>query len=189
MEPAVGNFIPEVVQRHFDTYRFLWSQWQSAVRSAGFTLRDLSRVEERMEAHLDGLIVADEHRGILLEASLTAEDPAAVLAAAYALLRLDRDDAAAKVVEAILQSQGPQIDGLREALCLGDIARIIPRLRELFASDSPLAAAVAAEALAFHGQLETGSMRLAALLGDENPAVRCIAWRVVAIVDSADRRR
>jgi uncharacterized protein (TIGR02270 family) len=188
MGRTVGQVLPNIVQQHFDTYRFLWSQRQGALRSPDFTEGDLARVEDRMEAHLDGLLVAGEHAITLLEANLAGDDASAVLAAAFVLLAMDRDDAAAKVVEALLQAQGSQIDGLRQALCLGDITRIVPRLRELFASPSTLAAAVAAEALAFHGRLDASSLRLAALLSDEDPAVRRVAWRVVAILDSADRR-
>jgi uncharacterized protein (TIGR02270 family) len=179
----------EVVAEHFEHIRSLWRERHRALQSPDYTLGELSQLEERIDAHLDGLRIAGERAISMLKATLEGDDMSAISAAAFVLLMLERDDAAAKVVEAILQSQGPQIDGLRQALCLGDIARIVPRLRELFASDSSLPAAVAAEALAFHGQLETGPMRLAALLGDENPVVRCIAWRVVAIVDSADRRR
>ena len=188
MDRSSSNVIPEIVQEHFDTYRFLWSQRQSALRSPDFTVDDLARLEARMEAHLDGLLVAGEGAMSLVEANLAAEDAFAVLAAALVLLAFERDDAATKVAEALLQAQGPQLDGLRQALCFGDITRIVPRLRELFASHSALTAAVAAEALAFHGRLDASSLRLAALLGDADPAVRRVAWRVVAILDSASRR-
>ena len=58
-------------------------------------------------------------------------------------------------------------------------------LRETMESRPAPRAVVAVEALAFHHKLRPEEPRLGALLGDENPAVREAAWRVVATVDSA----
>jgi uncharacterized protein (TIGR02270 family) len=185
---AAAVIIPEIIREHFESYAFLWRQWLAARRSPDFVAAELAPFEERMEAHLDGLLVAGERALPLVEAGLTDEAAAAALAAGYALLAMDRDDAAAKVADALALAKGPVLEGLRDALCLGNPARLLPRLRELLASPSALAAVTAAEVLAFHGHLDPSSGRLASFFTDGDPAVRRAAWRIVALLDSSNPR-
>src|SRR5690242_4412825 len=48
-------FNDRVVGRHADEASFLWLLRDGAVRAPHYTLRDLARLDERVEAHLDGL--------------------------------------------------------------------------------------------------------------------------------------
>src|SRR5579862_9784646 len=53
--------IPGIVERHFDEAAFLWQLRQRAVTAADWFLAELADLDERLEAHVDGLRVAVEH--------------------------------------------------------------------------------------------------------------------------------
>ena len=51
----------DVVEEHLDEAAFLWTQWERGLQSPLYKLHELrDRVEERMLAHLDGLVVGGE---------------------------------------------------------------------------------------------------------------------------------
>ena len=49
----------DVVAQHAEEAAFLWIMRNEAVRAPHYTLKDLAKLDERVEAHLDGLRVAD----------------------------------------------------------------------------------------------------------------------------------
>jgi uncharacterized protein (TIGR02270 family) len=51
--------IPDIVEQHAEEAAFLWRQRDMATDQPHFTLRLLAKLEERMEAHIDGLRVAE----------------------------------------------------------------------------------------------------------------------------------
>jgi len=186
---AGTEIIPEVVEEHLATYILSWQQWQAAVRSPDFTARNLARLEERMLAHLDGILVAGAGAVPMLHERLAAEEVGPVLAAAYALLAMDRKETDEKVLAAFAEATGPALDGLRIALCLSQARRILPRMREVLESAPVLTAVAAAEVLASQSELDPSSPRLSRLLADEDVGVRRSAWRVAAILDSTVRQK
>src|SRR5262245_5057860 len=50
--------IPDIVDQHAAEAAFLWRQRDRATDQPHFTLRHLAKLEERIEAHIDGLRVA-----------------------------------------------------------------------------------------------------------------------------------
>ena len=49
-----------VVSQHVESAAFLWLLRDAAVWSPHYTLRDLEQLDERIEAHLDGLRIAED---------------------------------------------------------------------------------------------------------------------------------
>lgn len=172
----------DILEEHFEELEFLWQQRQEALRSPEYTLPELAELEERIEAHVDGLVLAGEAAIPVLEAGLAGDDPLIVFSAAYPLLRLDRDDAAKLVMQTLQEAQGPQLDGLRQALCHGPLQRIERSLHEAVKSASAPVAAAAAEALAFHSLLDAQNTRIADFLADADPQVRSSGWRITALL-------
>lgn len=74
--------IEEIVDLHFDEAAFLWAQRDSAARATNYYLPDLAFLDERVEAHIDGLRVAGDFGWELCEAGLDAEDPGTLFTAA-----------------------------------------------------------------------------------------------------------
>jgi len=177
--------IPEVYVRHLEEFRFLWEQRRAALRSPDLTLRDVGRLDERMAAHLEGLLLTGVAAVPVLEAGLSGDDPSGVFASAYVLLSLRDPTAAERVMEAFQSAEAEKLDGFREALCQGPIEMIEPALRDAAASAPAPHAAAALEALAFHHRPDPGMDRLVELLQHESPRIRCIAWRIMALMGTA----
>ncbi|HYO54547.1 TIGR02270 family protein [Archangium sp.] len=77
----------DIAEEHLSEATFLWSKWEQALSSPAFTLAEAAEREERLRAHLDGLVlggamVAER----MLKPALAEEDPFLVAAASCALL-------------------------------------------------------------------------------------------------------
>ena len=176
--------IPAVYAKHLEEFAFLWGQRKAALRSPDYTLGDVARLEQRIAAHLDGLLLAGEAAIPTLEAGLAGDDPQAVFAAGYVLLALRVPAAAQRVAEAFLHAEAEKIEALSQSLCHGPIDLIEKPLRHAAASAPAPAAVAALEALAFHRRPDPGDDRLAEFLQDKNAQVRRAAWRIMAILYS-----
>lgn len=173
-------YIPAIAEQHFDELQFLWTQRRHALHSAAYTMREMSRLEERIEAHVQGLLVLGEHLPDFVAPGLASSDEMAAFAAAYALLRSGTENALERVRDALLAAEGPRLEGVREALAHGPAQPLISLLQSLFTSAAPPLAVAAGEALAFHRALQLSPEQLSPLLRDEAPAVRRGAWRIAA---------
>lgn len=177
--PPRLTYIPDLLEEHLEEVEFLWTQREAALTSPRQTQRDLAHIDERIEAHVQGVLAAGEHALALLEERLAGDDTNAVLAAAYSMLRgpappVDR------LLDAFSTAAGPRLDGLKRALTFGASPPAVARLRPLLLSADPPIAAAVAEVLAFHREFGGNPGRLLLLVRDEEPAVRCHAWRVTA---------
>jgi uncharacterized protein (TIGR02270 family) len=183
---AKSPVVPSVLNEHLEQLTMLWQQRQDAQRSPEYLREDVARLDERLEAHVDGLLLAGEQAIPLLEESLASEEPAAAFAAAFVLLRQEQPAAAARVVDSLLLAEQGQLTGIRQALCYGPIALIEPRLREICDSEPSAAAVAALEVLAYHQRAAGLLHRLPGFYADENPAVRQAAWRITAMLPGAN---
>src|SRR5262249_14679432 len=89
----------DIVEEHLDEAAFLYQLWEQSLRSPKYTLREIAEgPEERMLAHLDGLVVGGSPVAKkLLIPSLESDEPGVVFAAAYALLASEDGDFLAPV--------------------------------------------------------------------------------------------
>ncbi|HYD55161.1 MAG TPA: hypothetical protein VEA99_21170, partial [Gemmatimonadaceae bacterium] len=155
---------------------FLWGQRRRALRSPLHSPRALAQLDERIEAHADGLTVLGDDLGGFVEPALEGEDEAAVFAAAFALLRRGDAAALARVRDRFASADGPPLAAVAEALRHGNAA---PLHRDLLAAAERAdgRGALALEVLAFRGVAAPPPDRLAYLAGDDLPTVRASAWR------------
>jgi uncharacterized protein (TIGR02270 family) len=91
--------IPEIVQHHLEEAGFLWQLRQRAVLSAEYTLDDLAGLDERLEAHLEGLLNVVEDGWQLSADALEEHGPGAVFAATWLWLKQGAADRAIALVE------------------------------------------------------------------------------------------
>jgi uncharacterized protein (TIGR02270 family) len=171
--------IPGVIQNHLEEFQFLYGQYEQALHSPDYRLSDLDPLEKRIAAHLDGILVAGDTVLPLLDEGLAGEKPGLVFSAAYVLLRMNAE-AAKRVFSAFLQAKGSQLAGIRRALCQSPLGTMVNQLQEAVVASSAPVGVAAAEVLAFHRNLRQPAKRLSDFLHDENPEVRCGAWRVMA---------
>jgi uncharacterized protein (TIGR02270 family) len=173
------SFIPDIAEEHFEELQFLWTQRTNALRSAAYTMREMGMLEERIEAHTQGLLVLGDDLLEFVGNALDGDDPVPAFAAAYALLRLGTAGAIERVRDAFIGAEGKRLEALGEALAHGPSQPLIPLLQSLFTSAPPPLAVVAGNALAFQRSLHVVPDQLVPLLYDELPAVRQGAWRIV----------
>jgi len=74
--------IEEIVQQHAEEAAFLWLLRDAAVHAPHYSLKDLARLDERVEAHLDGLRIAGEPGWRICREALALEEPGEVFTAA-----------------------------------------------------------------------------------------------------------
>ena len=175
--------LPSVLEQHFEELQTLWERRRFAVRDPEYNSTDLAELDQRIEAHTDGLVISAEHTQSLLEEGLGAGEVSTVFAAAYVMLRRCDQTAADQVVDGLLQAEDEALDGFLDALCHGPIELIASRLQETLATAPAAAAVVAAEALAYHRKINAESGRLDSFFQDEDPRVRRSAWCMASLLD------
>ncbi len=181
MPDAPLKFLPDLVEEHFEELAFLWGQRRHALTSRRFFPRDLDRLEKRIEAHLEGLLIAGDELAAFVRPGLEGDDADEAFAAGYGLLRSRLPDATDRVWEAFASATGARAEGLAEAFAHGPAEMLLPRLQDAVSSAEPFRSAAAAEALALRGRLRPDGRAQEAWLASDEPAVRLKAWRVVAL--------
>lgn len=176
--------VEEVVSRHAEDAAFLWRRRDRAVRAPRHTLADLARLDDRVEAHLDGLAIAGEAGWRLVREQLAGGDAGDVFAAAAAALGR-ADGALAEVVEAARAGGPGAWRGLVSALAWGgDAAAAGPWLDRLSGSGEGDARAAATAARACLRAFGRGALERS--LADPAPAVRARALRAVGEMGRVD---
>ena len=179
MPAPIATFIPDILEEHIEELAFLWEQRQAAVRDPRYTIRELAHLEERITAHLQGVLAVGEVALPLLEDTLSAEDPHLVFAAAYALLHAKNDTSTARVRDSFGHAQGPVLAALQEALAQAPLNPGVAPFRELFHGGPAPVGAAAGTILAFHSVLEPTIPQIERLLRHEDAVVRQSGWRLV----------
>lgn len=185
MPPRRQHHIPELLEIHADELAYLWGQRRAALQDTRYTLASFLELNERVEAHVAGLLTVPSALPGLLGKRLTeATDRDDAFAAAHGLLRLANPALSAKVVELFAAAEGPVLLGLRDALAFAPLGATEPTLQALLAGGDPLRAVAAANVLAQHDHLQPQDAHFTRLLLDDNPAVVEQAWRVLTRLDA-----
>jgi len=174
-----ARHIPALLDIHAEDLAFLWGQRRAALDSPEHTLRDFANLNERIEAHVQGLLVAPAD--VLrqrLEAALAKADAERddVFAAAIATLRCEDSSVAQQAIAEFSRASGPALLGLRDAMGQASAARVVDELTNALANAKPSVAAAAAVALANHRRLAPEAPGLARLLLDDDAGVCAQAW-------------
>lgn len=186
MATARARFIPDLLQTHVEDLAFIWCQRRAALGSRRQFLREFVELGERLESHLQGVLVAPpEVVCCLSKERLGATDRDDAFAAGYALLRLDEAAATHAVVVEFSRANGPALAGLRDALSLAPLALFASEMQSAFENAKAITAVSAAVVLANHRRLDSASPRLAKLIEDADPTVSELAWRAALLADVA----
>jgi len=136
------SFLPEVVAQHAEEVPFLWLRRDRYTRAPHVRLEDLERLDDRLDAHLDGLLVAGEGGRDIAAGAWGPSSAGEVFGAA--VLALAQGDAGAFGALASLAASDPEgRRGLAHALAWVDHDVALPFLRSLDATASAEQRAVA----------------------------------------------
>lgn len=185
LTPKAG-LLSDVLDEHLEELAFLWELRREGLLSAERTPEDLGRLEARIEAHVDGLLLARGDLLELVEAGLGSGDPSVAFASAFPLLRSGGEGARA-VMGAFLVSTGGAREGLGEALAHGDLRHVREELTACLSSVDPGLAVAAATALALQRAPGLPDRVDDRFLADVDPAVRAAAWRLAPFLREAPR--
>lgn len=156
----------QVVAQHAEEAAFLWMLRDRAVRAPHYDLKDLAALDERVEAHLDGLRVAGTYGWKLCEGAL-ASGPGEMFAAAVLACGSERAD----LIEKVLAVSSPELERpLVSALGWLPFSQVSALCHELSQSECPEHRRIAISSFGAHRQLP-GSALVRALV-DDNARLR-----------------
>jgi uncharacterized protein (TIGR02270 family) len=92
--------IPEIIEQHAEEAAFLWLLRDAAVLAPHYLVEDLGRLDNRVEAHLDGLRIAGEPGWEIVKAQLVEIGGPGEMFAAAVLAFEERDES--KVAEVLV---------------------------------------------------------------------------------------
>jgi len=179
------HYLPELVLTHAEEAAYLWGRRRTSLHSETLQLRNLQELQERIEAHLQGMLIAGADLPALLGEWLQADDRDEVFAAACALLRHGDPAFARQVLAAFSTAQGPRLAGLRDAFGASPQTHTQDALAHSLAQGDSAHAAAAAAALASQRRLAASDPALIRLLGTENSTDAALAWRALTVLDPA----
>lgn len=139
---AVERVLWDVSGEHLDDAAFLWEQWEQALTSATQTVEELAQgTEETLNAHLDALVVGGSQvcERLLLPALAEADEPNALAAVAWVLLRSEAHDYSDAVVRALESiTDEPLLQGVLRGVELSGRTDLLSRCESLRRAEAPL---------------------------------------------------
>ncbi len=146
----------DVLEEHLDEAAFLWSQWERALRSPSYDLAETSELEERLLAHLDGLVVGGEVAAAeLLLPALETSDSERISSAAFALLAGTGKRELEETLAVFDGGDAVQRSGVARALELSEREGLDAALRKRLTAEDPSLRTLAFEVLSFRGAVPT----------------------------------
>jgi uncharacterized protein (TIGR02270 family) len=92
--------IPVILEQHAEEAAFLWLLRDAAVRASHYSLADLAKLDNRVEAHLDGLRIAGDPGWEIVNAALAEGDAGEVFAGAVLAFEGGQDERIGAVLKA-----------------------------------------------------------------------------------------
>ena len=172
-----------IVLQHVSQCPFLWVCRREAVSALHYTLADLGRLDNRVEAHIDGLRVAGEEGWLLARKEMAWKEPGEVFAAA--VLAFESNDRN-KIAE-VLRVGAATVElarGVISALGWMDYPQAAPHIHTLCASEQRSHRRIGIAAAAIHRQDPGQALNHALSSGD--PLLRARAYRAVGELGRTD---
>jgi uncharacterized protein (TIGR02270 family) len=181
----------DIYEEHLEEAAFLWGQWERALVAANQAIGDvIDGPEERLLAHLDGLVLGGPRVAErLLLPALADDDVGKVFAGTWALVQSE-DDRRAESLRAVLDAlpagKPPARAALGRALELSWRADLAKPLALVWEKSDPQVRGALFDALAVRDAKWVGD-HVAAALVDKTPTLRCAALRAVRRMPPANR--
>jgi uncharacterized protein (TIGR02270 family) len=172
----------DILEEHLEEADFLFQQRENALKERVYNLDGLAELEERLLAHLDGLVLAEKDGWKLLEPKLADGELGEIFAAAF--VAFDSGDRAQMelVTKTFEQTEGGILDGIRHAwrhISYVEIERIV---RPYLAAENATIQAAAVDVLSFR-RLPFDRSQLSGLLNHKDLGV------VVSAINAVGRLR
>ncbi|QRK06339.1 TIGR02270 family protein [Archangium violaceum] len=168
--------LPEFVSLHFEESSFLWSLRRGAIHAPHYTFVELERLDERIEAHLDGLRVAGEAARAIVDEALPVAGMGEIFTSAVSALDTGPRARFPPVLELARESE-PGLEALLAALSWLPWPRVAGVIEQLSKEEEPALLRVALSGYAAHRQ-DAGAA-LSRALASTDVQLRARALQVV----------
>ena len=181
-DPSSIVLEPIIIQ-HREEAAFLWLLRDAAVHAPHYSLPDLAELDDRVEAHLDGLRIAGEAGWEICKEELSWEEAGEVFVTAVMALESGLDERYEAVLEAASASV-EQSRGFISALGWLPYTQAQPYVNRLLAAESATLRRIGMAAAAIHRQDPRHYLKEA--LTDEDPLLRARALKAVGELGRRD---
>jgi uncharacterized protein (TIGR02270 family) len=179
----MARVFPEIVNQHAEEAAFLWLLRDEATRAPNYDLCDLAELDERIDAHLDGLRVAGTEGWNACQRGLEWHEAGEVFAAAHVALQTRIGRRVNQVLDVAVQS--PELArGFVDALGWFPYDEIALTISTLAASRDPAIRRIGIAASAVHRQ-DPGDALVAAVT-DPRSIVRVPALKAAGELGRRD---
>ncbi|MCD4721613.1 MAG: TIGR02270 family protein [Desulfobacula sp.] len=175
--------IPEIMSQHAEEAAFLWLQRNYAVHEPHYSLSDLTLLDDRVEAHIDGLRIAGNEGWEIVKDELAWEEAGEVFTASILAFESDIEDR----IQSILETGSSEYElscGLISALGWLSFDKINNNVQNLLSVDSPDFRRIGLAACAVHRH-DPGQLLITAL-SDDDPMLRTRALQAVGELGRKD---
>lgn len=144
-----SGVITFIVSQHAEEAAFLWLLRSNATHSPHYSLKDLAKLDGRVEAHLDGLREAGEPGWELCKAALGNEENGEIFAASVMAFESGTESRIQAVLDVVQKT--PELSkGLISALGWITYEQVSPHIDRLLGAESPIIQYVGLAAKAVH---------------------------------------
>ena len=175
--------IPHIIDQHAEEASFLWLLRNNAVNAPHYDLDDLAKLDNRIEAHLDGLRIAADYGWQVCYQNLQIKESGEVFTAAVLALE-GRSDEQINQVYKIVEQVPETIDGLISAFGWVEKESLQGKVNGLLVSSNPLWREVGISACLIH-RVDPGKFLEEAIL-DENISLRIRSLKAVGELGRVD---
>ncbi|MBZ4420404.1 TIGR02270 family protein [Myxococcus sp. RHSTA-1-4] len=168
--------LPDFVSRHFEEASFLWTLRHRAIDAAHYTFADLERLDERVEAHLDGLRIAGAAAEAVIDEALSVAGAGEIFASAALALESGSTARLSPVLE-LARDSDAGLEAFVSAHCWLPWPRVAKALGQLAHEDDTVLCQAALAGHAAHGQ-DPGAV-LPRALSSTDAGLRARALQVV----------
>jgi uncharacterized protein (TIGR02270 family) len=180
---SILSVIPHIIDQHAEEAAFLWLLRHNAIYAPHYSLKDLAKLDGRVEAHIDGLRIAGDYGWEVCRDNLQAKEAGEVFAAAVLALEgavAERINAVYQVVETVPETSS----GLVSAFGWVEPHNLQGKVNGLLVSEKPLWRQVGIAACAIH-RVDPGRF-LDQAIQDDNPQLRARALRAAGELGRTD---
>jgi len=175
--------IPDIIDQHAEEAAFLWFQRDAAIHEPHYDLEDLSELDERVEAHIDGLRIAGDAGWDIARQALSWKEPGETFTAAVLAFESQQSERIDTVLE-LGMSQPELLRGLVSALGWMPFNNIVQYVEQFLKADTAEQHYLGIAACAIH-RVNPGQ-HLERAIADANPQLRARALRATGELGRKD---
>ena len=175
--------IPEIISQHAEESSFLWLLRDSAIHEPHYSLSDLAHLDDRVDAHIDGLRIAGDEGWKIVKDALTWEEPGEVFAAALLAFENGNEDRIPTVFEAVGDDYALS-RGLVSALGWLSVRQVNGNIQQLLAAEDAVLRRIGLAAYVAHRR-DSGQF-LDDALSDDDLLLRTRALRAAGELGRID---